>query len=135
MGTGPRPSFIQDNMYFILIFSKEIGDLIFSPWISALACVYPKIPLQLQIVNVLLWFINYKYTLITNIPITCLWLALTGAIQATPYTNFMFLAIAKTDLYSDLDLKIKEREMVVNMLMIGRNLGHFIALYLRFFLL
>ena len=122
-------------MYFILIFSKEIGDLIFSPWISALACVYPKIPLQLEIVNVLLWFINYKYTLITNIPITCLWLALTGAIQATPYTNFMFLAIAKTDLYSDLDLKIKEREMVVNMLMIGRNLGHFIALYLRFFLL
>ena len=84
--------------------------------------------------NALFWFINYKYTLVTNIPITCLLLALTGGIQATPYTNFMFLAIAKTDLYSDLDLKIKEREMVVNMLMIGRNLGHFIGLYLRFFL-
>ena len=47
----------------------------------------------------------------------------------------MFLAIAKTDLYSDLDLKVKEREMVVNMLVIGRQLGNFLGLYFRFVLL
>ena len=107
-------------MYFLLIFSKEIGDLIFSPWISALACVHPRVPLVLEIMNATLWLFNYKHTLVTDIPITCLWLALTGGIQATPYTNFMFLAIAKTDLYSDLGLEVKEREMVVNMLVIGR---------------
>ena len=77
---GPRPSFIQENMYFLLIFSKEIGDLIFSPWISALACVHPRVPLVLEILNAILWLFNYKHTIVTNIPITCLWLALTGGI-------------------------------------------------------
>ena len=100
----PRPSFVQENLYFILLFSKEIGEIIFSAWISAVACVYPSIPFILEILNACFWVLNLKYTLVTSIPILCLGLAITGAIQATPRTNFFFLSIAKTDLYSDLNL-------------------------------
>ena len=84
--------------------SKEIGEIIFSAWISAVACVYPAIPFILEILNAAFWMLNLKYNLITNIPVLSLLLAVTGAIQATPRTNFFFLSIAKTDLYSDLNL-------------------------------
>ena len=113
------------------MFSKELGEIVFSAWISAYACIFPQVPFLLEIVNAIFWMFNLKHTIITNIPITCLWLALTGAIQVTPSTNFMFLAIAKTDLYSDLDLKVKQREMVVNMLVIASSLGKFLALCFR----
>ena len=75
--------------------------------------------------------LNLKYALVTSFPFACVWLALTGGIEATPYTNFMFLAIAKTNLFSDLQLQIEEREMVVNMLILSSSIGKFLAMCFR----
>ena len=66
---------------------------------------------------------NIKHAIVTSIPNLCIWLGLIGAIQATPKTNFFLLAIANTNLYSDLGLKIKQREIIVNLLMVSTALG------------
>ena len=128
--TGPRPTFFEEHMFLLFHISKEIGEIFFAAWISALACVYPSVPFILQTFNAALWMLNLKYTFITNMPVSCIWMVITGAIEATPFTNFTFLAIAKTNLYSDLMLKIKEREMVVNMLITASYIGKFFALCL-----
>ena len=50
-------------------------------------------------------------------------MTLIGGLYASSLTNFMFLANAKTDLHVDLNLKISEREMVVNMLICANYMG------------
>jgi len=50
-----------------------------------------------------------------------------GVFSGTAYTNFLFLANAKTNLDCDMNLSYYERELVVNLLLISNDLGLFFA--------
>ena len=41
---GHKPGFFDSNLFLILLISKDIGQVAFSNWISALACIYPIVP-------------------------------------------------------------------------------------------
>ena len=108
--------------------AKELGNVMLSTWINAFSCVYPGVPFLLQLINVILWGINIKYRIVTNLWVTFIWMTLVGGIYGTSNTNFIFLANAKTDLYVDLNLKYNQRELVVNSLIIANYMGQFFAL-------
>ena len=108
--------------------AKELGNVMLSTWINAFSCVYPGVPFLLQLINVILWAINIKYQVVTNLWVTFIWMTIVGGIYGTSNTNFIFLANAKTDLYVDLDLKYNQRELVVNSLIIANYMGQFFAL-------
>ena len=103
--------------------AKEFGNLMFSTWINAFACVYPSMPAILQLLNVILWFLNVQYSVVTSIWPTFIWMMLVGGLYGSSMTNFMFLANAKTDLFTDMNLHIREREFVVNSLLIANYMG------------
>ena len=86
--------------------AKELGNMMLSSWVNAFACVYASMPLILQTINVLLWLINIQYVLVTNLWITFIWMVYIGGLYGSSFTNFIFLANAKTDLHADLRLKI-----------------------------
>ena len=120
--------FVQENQFLILMVAKELGNIMFSTWINAFSCVYPGVPFLLQMINVILWAINLKYQFVVNLWVTFVWMTIVGGIYGTSMTNFIFLANAKTDLYSDLNLKYNQRELVVNALIIANYMGQFFAL-------
>lgn len=53
-----------------------------------------------------------------------------GGLYGSAYTNSMFIANAKTDLPSDLNLVIRERELVVNLFLTANYIGRFYGLFL-----
>ena len=115
--------FVEQNQYLILMIAKEMGNILFSTWINAFACVYPAMPVLLQTINLILWALNCKFVFVTNLWVTFLWMTIVGGVYASPLTNFLFLANAKTNLHVDLDLSVNQREMVVNMLLCANYMG------------
>ena len=108
--------------------AKELGNVMFSTWINAFACVYPSFPVLCQLLNVIAWIINLYFNLVHNLWVTFFWTMIVGGLYASSLSNFMFLANAKTDLYADLQLKIHQREFVVNMLLTANYMGQFFSL-------
>ena len=82
--------------------AKELGNMMLASWVNAFACVYPNMPMILQALNVILWAVNIKYSLVTNIWLTFIWMIFIGGLYGSSFTNFLFLANAKTDLHVDL---------------------------------
>ena len=97
-------SFVEHNQFLILMIAKELGNLLFSTWINAFACVYPAMPVLLQTLNTILWAFNVRYAFVTNLWVTFFWMTIVGGLYASSFANFMFLANAKTDLHVDLNL-------------------------------
>lgn len=64
---------------------------------------------------------------ITNFNLIFLWCIWIGCQAGTEYTNFIFLAITKTNLEVDMQLNFYERELVVNLLLIAQDTGCFLA--------
>ena len=114
---------VAENQYLILMVAKELGNLVFSTWINAFACVYPSFPALIQLLNVILWLLNLYYNLVSNIWVTFIWTMVVGGLYGSSLSNFMFLANANTDLHADLNLKMHEREFVVNSLLIANYMG------------
>jgi len=54
-------------------------------------------------------------------------MACIGGLQGTSYTNFLYLANAKTNLPCDMDLQYYERELTLNILLTASDLGYFFA--------
>jgi len=52
-----------------------------------------------------------------------------GVHSGTTYTNFIFLASAKTNLKCDMNLNFQERELVVNFLLLANLMGQFLGLF------
>jgi hypothetical protein len=118
--------------YAILITAYCLGDIIGLSSIQTLSIVYPEGPMLIQIINLVLFSLNQYYQVITNfnfIFVWCIWIGMQAGIC---YTNFMFLANAKTNLKEDLNLNFYERELVVNLLLISMDIGNFFAAVLSF---
>jgi len=115
-----------------LITAYCLGDIIGLSSIQTLSIVYPEGPMLIQIINLVLFSLNQYYYVITNFNVIFLWCIWIGMQAGTCYTNFMFLANAKTNLKEDLNLNFYERELVVNLLLISMDIGNFFAAVLSF---
>jgi len=104
-----------------------LGDIIGLSSIQTLSIVYPEGPMLIQILNLVLFSLNQYYHVITNFNFIFVWCIWIGMQAGTCYTNFMFLANAKTNLKEDLNLNFYERELVVNLLLISMDIGNFFA--------
>ena len=81
--------------------------------------MYPWLPATLQFVNLLGWIANLQYEFCDSITLIFLWCMWVGVHAGTSYTNFLFLAVTKTNLDCDMQLNYYERELVVNLLLIA----------------
>ena len=57
-----------------------------------------------------------------------------GGLSGASFTNFLFLANAKTDPECDPKLNIYERELAVNLMLMSDDLGQFFGYYTAFVL-
>lgn len=60
---------------------------------------------------------------------------LIGSIDGSVFTSFLFLAITKTDLPCDMQLYFRERELVVNLLLMSKTLTRCAAYFAGYLLL
>ena len=100
--------------------------------IQTMSIVYPDGPTLIQIANLVLFGLNQYFHVVTNFNVIFMWCIWIGCQAGTCYTNFMFLANAKTNLKEDLNLNFYERELVVNLLLIAMDIGNFFAAVLSF---
>lgn len=88
--------------------------------IQTLSIRFPFGPTLIQIANTFIFVIFCLwFPFISNFNVIFLWCVAIGTQGGTCYTNFMFLANAKTNLDEDLNLNFYERELVVNLLLIA----------------
>lgn len=87
----------------MLQFAYNLGDILGVSSIQTMSIEYPTGPTIIQITNLVLFsFLSLQWNIITNYWLIFLWLIFIGAQGGTCYTNFIFLANAKTNLKQDL---------------------------------
>jgi len=83
----------------VLNFAYNLGDVLGLSSIQTLSIRFPFGPTLIQILNMLLFIVFVLWLpILTNFNIIFLWCILIGTQGGTCYTNFMFLANAKTNL-------------------------------------
>ena len=106
-----------------------LGNLIFSAYVTAFSLMYPFMPVVLQLINTCLWILNVWLWFVVDLRLLFLWMMFIGGLSGASFTNFLFLANAKTDLFCDLKLNIYERELVVNLMLMSDDLGQFFGYF------
>ncbi len=107
-----------------------LGNVALMSKIEVAVLINPRIPLALLIVLTMILSVTNLTLEMTHV--TAIWpfmlaAALVGALDGSMFTSFLFLAIAKTDLPCDMCLHFRERELVVNLLLICRTLAKFLG--------
>jgi len=74
-----------------------------------------------------LFTLNLKYKFVESLAFIFVWTMQIGVHQSTSYTNFLFLAVTKTNLPQDMQLNYYERELVVNLLLMANEFGALFA--------
>lgn len=117
-----------------MIFAYNLGDVLGLSSIQRVSIKYPTGPTLIQIANMVLFTVFVLWwPLLNNFNLCFLWCIWIGSQGGTCYTNFMFLANAKTNLPEDMNLNFYERELVVNLLLISQGVGTFFAAAFGFF--
>lgn len=109
----------------MLIIANVLGNLIFSAYVQSYSLIYPTLPVYFQAINVILWTLNVIFWFVSDLRLLFIWMMFIGGISGASFTNFVFLANAKTNLFCDLQLNIYERELVVNLMLMSDDLGQF----------
>ena len=109
----------------MLVVAGVLGNLIFSAYVTAISLAYPFMPVVLQSINTILWLLNVMTWFVQDIRLLFIWMMFIRGLSGASFTNFLFLANAKTDLFCDLGLNIYERELVVNLMLMSDDLGQF----------
>lgn len=94
--------------------------------------MYPWLPTVSQLINLVGWLANLRYGFCENASLLFIWSGWVGFHYGTSYTNFLFLACARTNLSCDMHLNYYERELVVNLLLISDSIGSFLSGALTF---
>ena len=102
-----------------------LGNLIFSAYVQAFSMLYPFMPVYFQAINVCLWVINVYLMLVSDLRLLFIWMMFIGGLSGASFTNFLFLANAKTNLPCDMNLQIYDRELTVNLFLISFDIGMF----------
>ena len=118
-------SLLEQNQFNVLVVAGVLGNLIFSAYVTAISLAYPFMPVALQSINTVLWLLNVMTWFVQDIRLLFIWMMFIGGLSGASFTNFLFLANAKTDLFCDLGLNIYERELVVNLMLMSDDLGQF----------
>ncbi len=113
-----------------------LGNIALMSKIEVAVLIYPGVPLALlMLVTVILSVttLTLETTHVTAIWPFMLAAALVGALDGSMFTSFLFLAVSKTDLPCDMCLHFRERELVVNLLLIFRTLAKFSGFLAAYF--
>ena len=89
-------------------------------------------PTLIQLANLCLWLLNLKYQYLTSFYPVFFFLVWCGFPSGTAYSNFLYLANARTKLDCDFGLHYTERELTVNLLLIANDLGSLAAAMIGF---
>ena len=119
-------------MFNILVIAGVLGNLIFSAYVTAISLMYPFMPVVFQLINACLWLLNVWLWFVQDLRLLFIWMMFIGGLSGASFTNFLFLANAKTDLFCDLKLNIYERELVVNLMLMSDDLGQFYGYFCGF---
>ena len=119
-------------MFIILVIAGVLGNLIFSAYVTAISLMYPFMPVVFQFINACLWLLNVWLWFVQDLRLLFIWMMFIGGLSGASFTNFLFLANAKTDLFCDLKLNIYERELVVNLMLMSDDLGQFYGYFCGF---
>ena len=119
-------------MFNILVIAGILGNLIFSAYVTAISLMYPFMPVIFQLINSFLWLLNVWTWFVQDLRLLFIWMMFIGGLSGASFTNFLFLANAKTDLFCDLKLNIYERELVVNLMLMSDDLGQFYGYFCGF---
>ena len=119
-------------MFIILVIAGVLGNLIFSAYVTAISLMYPFMPVIFQLINSFLWLLNVWTWFVQDLRLLFIWMMFIGGLSGASFTNFLFLANAKTDLFCDLKLNIYERELVVNLMLMSDDLGQFYGYFCGF---
>ena len=119
-------------MFNILVIAGVLGNLIFSAYVTAISLMYPFMPVVFQFINACLWLLNVWLWFVQDLRLLFIWMMFIGGLSGASFTNFLFLANAKTDLFCDLKLNIYERELVVNLMLMSDDLGQFYGYFCGF---
>lgn len=119
-------------MFIILVIAGVLGNLIFSAYVTAISLMYPFMPVVFQFINTCLWLLNVWLWFVQDLRLLFIWMMFIGGLSGASFTNFLFLANAKTDLFCDLKLNIYERELVVNLMLMSDDLGQFYGYFFGF---
>ena len=104
-----------------------MGDVLSLSSLQGVTLLKPWYPSFFQFINLLLWILNCYTGWVTNFFVVFMWMMWVGCQTGTCYTNFLFLANARTNLECDMRLNYYERELVVNLLLISYDVGNFFA--------
>ena len=119
-------------MFIILVIAGVLGNLIFSAYVTAISLMYPFMPVVFQFINTCLWLLNVWLWFVQDLRLLFIWMMFIGGLSGASFTNFLFLANAKTDLFCDLKLNIYERELVVNLMLMSDDLDQFYGYFCGF---
>ena len=119
-------------MFNILVIAGVLGNLIFSAYVTAISLMYPFMPVIFQFICSCLWLLNVWTWFVQDLRLLFIWMMFIGGLSGASFTNFLFLANAKTDLFCDLKLNIYERELVVNLMLMSDDLGQFYGYFFGF---
>lgn len=119
-------------MFIILVIAGVLGNLIFSAYVTAISLMYPFMPVIFQFICSCLWLLNVWTWFVQDLRLLFIWMMFIGGLSGASFTNFLFLANAKTDLFCDLKLNIYERELVVNLMLMSDDLGQFYGYFFGF---
>lgn len=119
-------------MFNILVIAGILGNLIFSAYVTAISLMFPFMPVIFQLINSFLWLLNVWTWFVQDLRLLFIWMMFIGGLSGASFTNFLFLANAKTDLFCDLKLNIYERELVVNLMLMSDDLGQFYGYFCGF---
>lgn len=111
------------HRYLFFSVGLSLGSFIFGSRVQVVAMVRPTVICFYQFVNFLFWAINMQFQLVENFYVAFVSVVLIGGVMGSVYTNFLYLANAKTDLESDLDLIYYERGLAVNLLLMASDTG------------
>lgn len=114
---------LQLKEYSFLMFAYYIGSFISRSTINSRVLSFAATPTLFQLVNFVFWFNNLKFELITSFYGVFLILIWVGFQGGTAYSNFFYLANARTNLPCDFNLHYTERELTVNLLLLSNDLG------------
>ena len=65
--------FLAKNLYTVLIFAYFLGNQISLSSIQGLTLAYPRLPVLMQFVNLVLWVANLQYGFVSSLNIVFFW--------------------------------------------------------------
>lgn len=124
-------SWINSHRFQMMKIGRMLGNVVFMSKVEGIVLIYPSIPffiLFAMAMGLLVVSLTISmHGIQSMIPFFLSSIAI-GAADGTMFAAFLFHAVSHTDVPSSIHLNFRERELVVNFLLIAQNMGRFFGM-------